>query len=65
MSTYFYVPDGYVCSIEFSFDVFELMSFFSLFGINEFYVLGSVHRESLSIIVQQDATIYGNITNCI
>ena len=27
-------------------------------GISEFYVLGSVHRESMSIIVQQDATIY-------
>ena len=58
MSTYFVVPDGYVRSIEFSFDVFEFISFFCLCGINEFYVYGSVHRESMSIIVQQDAAVY-------
>jgi len=26
-------------------------------GISEFYVHGSVHRESMSLIVQRDATI--------
>jgi hypothetical protein len=29
-----------------------------------FYVYGSVHRESISIIVQQDATIYSLLCFC-
>ena len=29
-----------------------------------FYVHGSVHRESMSIIVQQDATIYSLLYSC-
>jgi hypothetical protein len=41
-----------------------LISFFGLFGINAFYVHVSVHRESMSIIVQQDATIYSLLYFC-
>jgi hypothetical protein len=32
--------------------------------IHKFYVHGSVHRESMSIIVQQDATIYSLLYFC-
>ena len=36
--TQFVVPDSCICSIQFSFDVFELVKLFCLFGINEFYI---------------------------
>ena len=45
-------------SIKFSFDVFKLINFFCLFGINEFYVQGTLHRNSVSINIQQDAAIH-------
>jgi len=50
------VPDSCVCYIKFSFDVFDLIKLFCLFGINEFYIHGSVYREPHWIIVQQDGT---------
>ena len=58
LPAYFVVTEGCVCSIELSFSVFKLIYFFFLFDINEFYVHGTVHRNSVSINVQQDATIH-------
>jgi len=55
---YFVVPDGCICSVQFSFDIFKLVYFFCLFGINEFYVHGTVHHNSMSINVQQDAATH-------
>ena len=58
LPAYFFVPEGCVCSIAFSFGVFKLIYFFCLFDMNEFYVHGTVHRNSVSINVQQDATTH-------
>ena len=43
---------------------FPFNYFFFLPIGDEFYVHGSVHRDSLSIIVQQDATIYSLLYIC-
>ena len=59
------VPDSCVCSIQFSFDVFDLVKLFCLFGVNEFYTHGSVHREPNSKCVQADATVFSLLHFCI
>jgi hypothetical protein len=39
-------------------NAYEIQSFSTLFSLFEYYVYGSVHRESMSIIVQQGSTIF-------
>ena len=38
------VPNGRGCSIQFPFGVVVLVYLFCLFGIDEFYIHGAVHR---------------------
>ena len=58
MSAHFIIPDFCICFIQFSFDVFVLVGFVYLFGINKFNVHGSVHRKNIPICIQQDATLH-------
>ena len=46
------------CFIQFSSDVFVLVGFVCLFGINKFNVYGSVDRKYIPIYIQQDETLH-------
>ena len=51
------IPDGCCCFVQFSFCGLVLVYLLCLFGINEFYVHGTVHLSNTSFIkYQRDAT---------
>ena len=59
----------YLETAQFSFDVFVLVGFVCLFGINKFNVYGSVDRKYIPIYIQQDETLHilfisGNCSTC-